>query len=120
MSDTQQFAAALTFANRRALANAYGLVIAGEDNDGAGKAKPVGPSTKRTGTNTRQLATDLWKLLPPSVAGKNQNWGAAKQFLMDENIITPEEHGGNVHALDVSPERYAEIINAVKEKATGL
>jgi hypothetical protein len=36
MSDTQVYAGALTFANRRTLANAYGLVIAGEDLDGAG------------------------------------------------------------------------------------
>ena len=34
MSDTQQYAAALTFANRRVLGNAYGLVIVGEDKDG--------------------------------------------------------------------------------------
>jgi hypothetical protein len=39
MSDTQVYASALTFCNRRVLANAYGLVIAGEDKDGAGKPK---------------------------------------------------------------------------------
>ena len=39
MSDTQQYAAALTFGNRRTLANAYGLVIAGEDRDGQGNQK---------------------------------------------------------------------------------
>jgi len=39
MSDTQVYASALTFCNRRVLANAYGLVIAGEDKDGAGKQK---------------------------------------------------------------------------------
>jgi hypothetical protein len=39
MSDTQQYASALTFANRRVLGNAYGLVFAGEDKDGGGKQK---------------------------------------------------------------------------------
>jgi len=39
MSDTQQYAAALTFANRRVLANAYGLVFAGEDKDGGNPPK---------------------------------------------------------------------------------
>lgn len=39
MSDTQVYAGALTFANRRVLANAYGLVITGEDKDGASPAK---------------------------------------------------------------------------------
>lgn len=118
MSDTQQFAAALTFANRRALTNAYGLVIVGEDNDGAGKQKPAGPSTKQpVNPDTRLLATALWKLLPADVAGKNPHWGSAKQFLVDENLMTPEEHGGNNHAPDLSPERYGQIIDAVKKKA---
>ena len=39
MSDTQQYAAALTFANRRVLGNAYGLVFAGEDKDGGNPPK---------------------------------------------------------------------------------
>lgn len=39
MSDTQVYASALTFCNRRTLANAYGLVIAGEDKDGIGPRK---------------------------------------------------------------------------------
>lgn len=117
-SDTQQFAAALTFANRRALQNAYGLVIAGDDLDGAtGKIKPFGPSTKAAEPNVRALATELWKLLPPQVAGKNTSWELAKQFLVDEGFITPEEHGGNVHAPQFSPERFSEVIAAIKTKA---
>lgn len=39
MSDTQQYASALTFANRRVLANAYGLVFVGEDRDGGNPPK---------------------------------------------------------------------------------
>jgi len=49
MSDTQVYASALTFANRRALCNAYGLVLAGEDMDGqTGKLK---------GSTTGKVAT---------------------------------------------------------------
>ena len=39
MSDTQQYAAALTFANRRVLGNAYGLVFSGEDRGGGNPPK---------------------------------------------------------------------------------
>jgi hypothetical protein len=117
MSDTQVYAAALTFANRRALQNAYGLVLAGEDLDGAtGKIKPAGPSTKQADGDTRLLATALWKLIPSDAAGKNPNWSKAKQWLLDADIITPEEHAGDVYALQVSPERYGAIIEAVKKK----
>ena len=117
MSDTQVYAAALTFANRRALQNAYGLVLAGEDLDGqTGRIKPAGPSTKQADGDTRLLAKALWKLLPVEVAGANPDWGKAKQKLLDDDIITPEEHAGDVYALQVSPERYGEVIEAVKKK----
>lgn len=57
MSDTQVYASALTFANRRALCNAYGLVLAGEDMDGqTGKLK--GSTTGKTAT----LETLRWFL----------------------------------------------------------
>lgn len=116
MSDTQVFAAALTFANRRALSNAYGLILAGEDMDGrTGKVKPQGPSTVAADVGVRELAKALWNLLKP-VRGNDKDWAGAKQWLVDENIVTPEEHGGDVYALNVSPERYGEIIEAVKRK----
>jgi hypothetical protein len=45
MSETQAYAAALTFATRRALQNAYGLVITGEDQDGRQPAeRTTGPA----------------------------------------------------------------------------
>jgi hypothetical protein len=116
MSDTQQFAAALTFANRRALCNAYGLVLVGEDFDGAGRIKPAGPSTKQADTWTRDLAMELWKLLPEEVAGRNPNWSKAKQYLTDENFITPEEHGGDAYAPVFGAERYRQVIEKVKER----
>lgn len=116
MSDTQQYAAALTFANRRVLCNAYGLILAGEDMDGRGKIKPQGPSTLRGDSDTRELAQELWKALPVAVAGRSANWSAAKQLMVDENILTPDEHGGDVHSPQLSPERFKEVIANVKEK----
>jgi hypothetical protein len=56
MSDTQQYAAALTFANRRVLGNAYGLVFSGEDKDGS---KP--PETSTSGRVATE-ATRNWFL----------------------------------------------------------
>lgn len=44
MSDTQVYAAALTFATRRVFQNAFGIVCEGEDNDG-GKNEPRKTST---------------------------------------------------------------------------
>lgn len=116
MSTTQIFSSALTFANRRVFCNAFGIVTAGEDMDGRIKQKPKGPSTLDGDTNVRALARELWLALPAEVAGKNPNWGAAKQFLVDENIISPEEHGGDTFAPTWSPDRFRAIINAVKAK----
>lgn len=57
MSDTQVYAAALTFANRRALCNAYGLILAGEDMDGrTGNPKPKGP--RKATETTRNWALE--------------------------------------------------------------
>ena len=45
MSKTQVYAAALTFASRRVFCNAFGIVTAGEDVDGAGqRPKPRSPA----------------------------------------------------------------------------
>jgi len=120
MSATQVYSATLTFATRRVFCNAFGIVTAGEDMDGRMKAKNkgVGPSTLAGDTNVRALAAELWKLLPPHVGGKNQNWKLAKQFLVDEGFITPEEHGGeaDVTAPRLSPTRFREVIDSIKAK----
>jgi len=119
MSTTQIYAAALTFASRRAFCNAFGIVVAGEDSDGrVSKPKPQGPSTKAVdNAAVRDLAKELWNLLPANVAGKHPNWKEAKQFLVDEGFITPEEHGGDVYAPALSAERFKQVIAKVKEKA---
>lgn len=112
MSDTQQFAAALTFANRRALSNAYGLVLAGEDRDGAGKQKPAGPSTLAAETTVKELAQELWSLLKP-VRGTQPNWNQANQWLWREDILDggiPEE------APNIPAKRFREVIEKAKEK----
>jgi hypothetical protein len=115
MSETQQFAAALTFGNRRALCNAYGLVLVGEDNDGAGKVKPAGPSTLAVEPTVKEFAAQLWRILPATVAGKNKNWLAAKQFLVSENLLSAEEHGGDDHAPQLSVERFKQVLAKIRE-----
>lgn len=114
MSDTQQFAAALTFANRRALQNAYGLVLAGQDLDGAtGKLKPKGPSAMQPpDLSLKDLARELWEVLRP-VRGTEKNWNAANQWLWREEILDgaiPEA------APELSAERFKQVIAASKAK----
>lgn len=118
MSDTQVDAAALTFASRRAFQNAFGIVVAGEDSDGqTEKPKGPGPSTKQASNpSVRDLVKELWSILPASVAGKNPNWKLAKQLLVDENLISPEEHGGDEYAPSLTPERFREVIKKANEK----
>lgn len=118
MSDTQQFAAALTFANRRALCNAYGLILAGEDLDGAtGKIKPRGPSSLRPDepkSEIKQLAQELWNILKP-VRGDKPNWIAANHWLWKEEILdaaVPEE------APNLSAEKFRAAIIRAKELLT--
>ena len=117
MSTTQVYAAALTFANRRALANAYGLVLAGEDLDGAtGKLKPRGPSTMQPTERDpalKSLAKELWDLLKP-VRGDKQNWDTANKWMFENEVLD----GANVEdvAPDLSAKRFHEVIEAVKGK----
>lgn len=112
MSDTQVYAAALTFANRRALCNAYGLVLSGEDIDGqTGKLKPQGPSTLQpTEPNLKALASELWKVLAP-VRGPERNWKQAEQFCWDEALISDTEK-----LPDLTAARFKEVIAKAKER----
>lgn len=53
MSNTQVYAAAQSFALRRAFCNAFGIVPTGEDHDGqASRPKPPGPRQERPATPT--------------------------------------------------------------------
>jgi hypothetical protein len=113
MSDTQVYAAALTFANRRALQNAYGLVLAGEDLDGqTGRIKPAGPSTLAADdVALKGLASTLWKILEP-VRGTERNWDAANQWLWKQEITdgaVPET------APHFTAEKFGLVIEAAKK-----
>jgi hypothetical protein len=112
MSETQVYAAALTFANRRALCNAYGLILAGEDLDGAtGKLKPTGPSSMRPeDTSLKGLAQELWDVLK-TVRGDKKDWVAANQWLWREDILDgalPEE------APNLTAEKFRKTIDAAR------
>lgn len=115
MSDTQQYASALTFANRRTLANAYGLVIAGEDKDGGGAAqKPVAPNAmepERKDDDIKRLAAELWKILTP-VKGTAKNWIEANKWLWKHEILdgaVPQE------APNLTVEQFEKAILKSKE-----
>jgi len=112
MSDTQVYAAALTFASRRVFCNAFGLVTAGEDMDGRiGKPKPAGPSTiQPDSTSMKALASELWKVLA-TVRGPEKNWKAANQWMWDECVISDTEEAPNL-----TPERFKDAIAKAKEK----
>jgi len=117
MSDTQVFASALTFANRRALMNAYGLVLAGEDMDGAtGKLKGESPSAIGGSGDERQLKKELVDL--------TREWHGAKgyalddlakgkmlQFLVDEAFISDNES-----LNDLTTDNLKAIISKIKTK----
>jgi hypothetical protein len=113
MSDTQVYASALTFANRRALSNAYGLVLAGEDLDGqTGKLKPTGPSAMQPADlGLKDLARELWEVLKP-VRGTKRDWNEANQWLWREEVLDgaiPET------APDLSPPKFKEVIAKARE-----
>lgn len=111
MSDTQVYAGALTFANRRALANAYGLVIAGEDNDGAtAKPRPTGPAVV-TEPDVKALTRELWNALKAqdSTIASVNDWSLANKFCRQSNLLKENE---TLPRLDAA--RLSEIINAVK------
>lgn len=106
MSDTQQYSAALTFASRRVLGQAFGLVFAGEDLDGRlGKLK----SGKPDQDETRTLAGELWALLKP-VRGTEKNWDKANQWMWDEMVLVPEK---------AAPDLTADEFRAAIDKAKG-
>jgi hypothetical protein len=119
MSETQVYAAALTFASRRVFQNAFGIVCEGEDANGAtAKDKPAGPSTKAPAEiSTRDQAARLWNLIKPLVCEKpgwnKNNWDGHNQWLWDNEILD----GGNPNevAPNLSAKRFDEVIAAAKK-----
>ena len=115
MSETQVFAAALTFASRRVFQNAFGIVCAGEDLNGqTDKPKPLPPSSLAAEPSVKDLARELWVLLKP-VRGAEQNCDDANQFLIDESVIGDQEF-----APEFTPERFREVIEKSKTKLKEL
>lgn len=90
MSDTQQYAAALTFASRRVFCNSLGLVTSGEDKDaGNGAETPRGPSNKPETPEEakKRLTADLWAKLA-DVRGEANTWTEAVAWLKRNAILT--------------------------------
>lgn len=118
MSTTQIYAATESFAKRRALMNAYGIVVIGEDIDGAtGRPPGKGPSRLAPPTDdVKPLAVELWKLLTPLVPAEERaakNWNARNQWLYAREILdgaVPEA------APDLSAAKFREVIAEVKKR----
>lgn len=119
MSDTQQYAAALTFASRRVLCNAFGIVTAGEDLDGRTQTvKPQGPSSlqgdRTASANDAQLKRKLVDLTREYHGAQGYNLseedkGNLNQYLVDEMILNPEEK-----IQDLQGARLAEVVGKLE------
>lgn len=107
MSDTQVYAAALTFASRRVFQNCFGIVCASEDMDGRLEKtrNEYGPS-KTVARKT--AASNLWKLLTP-IRGTEKTWDKANEWLKSKKIIASDKF-----APELTIEEFEEAI----EKAT--
>lgn len=105
MSDTQVYAAALSFASRRSFQNAFGIVTAGEDMDGRmeSKKRVEGPSKIAT---IKSLKNELWEVLKP-VRGTAPNTEVATRWLRNTGILQQDEKLEGLTA-----ERLSEVIDA--------
>lgn len=110
MSQTQVYAAALSFASRRVFCNAFGIVPVGEDDDGAAgaKPKPQGPSTLAADLSVKDLARELWNLLK-GVRGPEHNWQVANTWLVTNSILSDTEEAPHLPA-----KRFKEVISATQ------
>lgn len=122
MSTTQVDAATETFAKRRALCNAYGLILAGEDLDGrsAQREKPAGPSAlagakmmSGTDVELKRRLVDLTRGIHFCKGYNMDEDGKAKltQYLVDEAILSDTET-----ISDLAGARLAEVVKAVEKK----
>lgn len=112
MSETQVFAAALTFASRRVFCNAFGIVTAGEDKNGITNVeKPANPSAIAPSTNSlKDLAAELWALLKP-VRGTVKSWDEANKFLWRYELL---DAAASEAMPDLSEARMKEVIAKAK------
>lgn len=120
MSTTQIYAATESFAKRRALMNAYGIVVIGEDIDGTtGRPPGRGPSkVAAPSEDLKPLAVELWKLTAPFIPAEKReikDWNARNQWLWERDILDggiPEE------APNLSADKFREVIAEVKKRKT--
>jgi len=119
MSNTQVHASALTFANRRALTNVYGLVLAGEDFDGGSKPKAPGPQMAKPAPQPQQsapqpqqsapeqhkpapqqkeLLKSIWELCKKNDATltSRKTWDAINDWMRQKKILADNEELPNL------------------------
>lgn len=129
MSTTQVDAATETFCKRRALCNAYGLVLAGEDLDGRSRLreKPIGPGGEKPTEPARRpplqptddaalkkQLVDLTRSIHLVAKGyklSDDEKQLLNQFLWDEAILSDTEVIG-----DLAGARLAEVVAKVQCK----
>lgn len=100
MSTTQIYAAAQSFALRRAFCNAFGIVPQGDDMEGRLKQhqQTKGPNPVAPDANDAQVraaAKTLWNMLKP-VRGSEMNWIEANKFMVQNKILTAEQEAPNL------------------------
>lgn len=117
MSQTQVYAAALSFGNRRALVNAFGLTLTGEDRDGAdpgmddktesprNKPDPDVPLRRRLNELTRSIHMMQGSTLDAAAKAKLRQW------LVDETII-----GDRESVSGLTGDRLAEVVKKVEAR----
>lgn len=110
MTDPQRYGGAMTFAKRYAFCNAFGILTADEDLDGANRPKPAGPSSLAGESDVRQLTVEVWNLLA-NVRGTEKNWHAANQWLWKHDLL---DGGAEEACPHLSPARYRELIAKLK------
>lgn len=119
MSDTQVDAATETFAKRRVLCNAYGLVLVGEDRDGATKPKAQAPKTNQD-DELRALVLELWNLTkairePSKNPDKQVQWDLVNQWLYRNEILDSAEDPIKA-APNLDAATFRSVIQKTKEK----
>jgi len=104
MSTTQIYAAALSFASRRAFQNAFGIVCAGEDKDGKLPTPTRGPSTGRDDQGKPVDIAGLKRKLRANLdkAGAGDGLGEWEQFLRDNKIIGDSQTLASLTAAELT------------------
>lgn len=124
MNLSQRYASALTFAKRYAFCNAFGILTADEDTDGATtRPKVKGPSAIHGDAAPTQRDASLKRELVSLTASVHGCKGAAlttegkaklTQWLIDEMILTPEQN-----VTDLTGEKLENAVAKVKKKLSG-